>query len=616
MYSIKNDKITLYSDPHGEEFVAVLGNARFHSDNLKKCYYTDKNGGTHCLSELEADFSEINENGFVGFRYDYEKFTLKILLETHSSRVKFELCPKELSDDINEIYWPAPVHREYSETGYAVLPVMQGMMIEDAEKAEAHNVLNGFYTSRDFTMPWYGQVADSGSYMAVVDTPFDSKYVYDHMIGESTSVRICWRTSLGKIGYTRSLTLELFEERKSYVDFCKSYRVSLEEQGKLVTLRDKIKLNPKLKDMIGRSVLTPSLAHYKIEPESSYYNADEPEKNTRTNTFESIAAELKKCYDNGVKDAYVHLDGWGLGGYDNLCPRVYPVNPEAGGEEGMRLIKETCKKQNYILAYHDQYRDFYLKSPDYDENKSVMHEDGSVISTEDIIWYGGIEGQLCATQALPFIERNYKQLEAAGLKPEGVYIDVFSASILDECFNPEHPMTREQCAAERKKCFNYIRENGMLISSEELMGEFADTLDLVHHSPYIHAFFPHLKKDPFGVHVPLMNLVFHDCVLIPWAMGKDVWGLPDGESGFLNCLLNGDVASTMTFSPESVFKNAKVTEQLHREVALDEMLTHEFTEGKHRQKTVFSGGTVVEIDTAADTYRITWANGTVTEGTV
>ncbi len=616
MYFTKNGTITLYSDCHGEKFEAVCGDTHFCSNSAKKCYYTDKNGGKYYLSELDCTFLQLNESGESGFKFEYEKFTLKISINTQSNGLLFECCPKDACDDIDELYWPAPILRDFSQNGYAVLPVMQGMMIEDTENTEAHNVLDGYYTSRDFVMPWWGQVSDNGSYMAFVDTPFDSKYVYEHLVGESTSIRIGWRSSLGGLSYQRRLSVFLYEERKDYVDFCKTYRKMLEKQNKIVTLAQKIEKNPLLEEMIGRSVLTPSTIYYKIEPESTYYNAEEPEKNVHVTPFSDIVKELEKCYNKGVKDAYVHIDGWGLGGYDNKCPRVYPVNPEAGGDEGLRLVKEVCKKQNYILAYHDQYRDYYLKSPDYDANKAVMHADGTVISTEDIVWYGGIEAQLCATQAKPFIERNYKQLEEAGLKPQGVYIDVFSASMLDECFNPEHPMTREQCMENRKECFELIREKGMIISSEELMGEFADTLDLVHHSPYIHAFFAHLNKEPFGVHIPLLNLVFHDCVIIPWAMGRDVWGLPDNESGFLNCLLNGNVASLMTFSPDSVFENSKITEKLHREVALSQMLSHEFVEGKHRQKTVFDCGTEVTVDTKENTYIIKWADGSVTEGTV
>lgn len=370
-----------------------------------------------------------------------------------------------------------------------------------------------------------------------------------------------------------------------------------------------------LGDMIGRSVLTPPMIHYDIEPESDYYNPDKPEDNTLTNSFESIAADLEKCYEKGVRNAYVHIDGWALGGYDNLCPRIYPVNKPAGGDEGLKKIIEVCRRYNYILAYHDNYRDYYFKSPDYDPDKAVMHADGTVRSTEDIVWYGGRESQLCATQAKAFIARNYKCLEEHGLKPQGIYLDVFSASIIDECFNPKHRMTRAQCVEQRKECFEYVRKNGMIISSEELMGEFADSLDLVHHSPYIYAFFKVNDTETFGTHIPLFNLVYHDCVLIPWAMGRDVWGLPDGESGFLNCLLNGNIASTMTFSPDEVFVNAKMTEKLSREVSLAQMVSHEFTDGKHGQKTVFSTGTEVAVDTEKNTYSIKWADGSITEGT-
>ena len=34
----------------------------------------------------------------------------------------------------------------------------------------------------------------------------------------------------------------------------------------------------------------------------------------------------------GFANAYVHLDGWGLRGYDNLHPDILPPCPDAGVE--------------------------------------------------------------------------------------------------------------------------------------------------------------------------------------------------------------------------------------------------------------------------------------------
>lgn len=239
MNTFKNDLITFSSDEHGLEFNAVIGGVRFLSDSSAECYYTDKSGGKHLLSELKAEMSEINENDYRGFRYNYGDFSLLISMKTHESKVSFEFLPEETCDYIDEVFWPAPILREYSENGYATLPIMQGMMIEDSEKTEAHNILNGYYTARDFTMPWWGQTSDAGSYMALAETPYDSRIEYDHIPGESTKIRIVWRSSLGEIGYARKLSVSFYEGETGYVQFCKTYRAILENQGKYVLWRIK-----------------------------------------------------------------------------------------------------------------------------------------------------------------------------------------------------------------------------------------------------------------------------------------------------------------------------------------------------------------------------------------
>ena len=39
--------------------------------------------------------------------------------------------------------------------------------------------------------------------------------------------------------------------------------------------------------------------------------------------------------------------------------------------------------------------------------------------------------------------------------------------------------------------------------------------------------------------MPLFNLVYHDCVLTPWMLGKGTYGMPEGQLGLLHALLNG-----------------------------------------------------------------------------
>jgi len=603
MYTIKNNMISVQIDRFGEQFTVKTAHSSFASNSDAHCYYTDKDGALHYFTEGMPP-RVIVSNDTPSITFVYEHFSL---IYTLNACLSLTLQPNDSDNSIQDICWPAPIKQAFSPDAYAVLPIMQGMLILDRE-GEAHNVFDGSYAGRDFTMPWWGQVSKSGSYMAFTDTPYDACCLYDHYMNESTTVRIKWLASLGKIGYTRQLYLRFFDDEVSYLDFCHLYREQLENDDAIVSLTQKAKANPNLNNMPGRPVLTPPMIHYKIEPESSYYNHQNPDKNTGTTTFNDVALALKNSKQRGIDKAYVHIDGWSLGGYDNLFPRVLPVNQQAGGTQGLAKVIKICHELDYLLVYHDQYRDFYFKSPDFNESQSVMHGDGSTHSMEETIWYGGYETQLCATQALSFVKRNYEGLTALGLKPDGAYLDVFSACILDECFHPDHSMTRKQCVKKRKECFDYIRQNDMIISSEELVGEFADSLDIVHHAPYIYNFFYDLHIQSFGICVPLINLVFHDSVIIPWGLGNNVWGLPKGESGLLHCLLNGGTPYIDTDDNESLLEDCKVACQLHESVAFEKMVSHSFIGDFTKQKSIFSNGIEVTVDFSEGSYSILWPN--------
>jgi len=494
---------------------------------------------------------------------------------------------------------------------------MQGMLVFDNE-GECHNLMDGGFVTREGALHFFGQVNEKNAYILINETQWDSAFFYNHPQKSATEIRMCWINSLGKMSYTRSVTLALFEENSTYVDLCAYYRKKLEANEKIITLSDKIKSNPKVKELIGTPIIYSSGAYYKIEPESTYYNKDNPEKNTYLMPFSEIAKKLRFLFDLGIKKGHFHLDGWSYGGYDSMHPRVLPVNKQAGGNNGLKEIIDICKELNYGLTYHDQYRDYFLKSPDYTETKAVVNSEGKIENTEDNIWYGGDESQLCAKFAPEFLRRNCEGLESDGLMPDGVYLDVFSASILDECYSDYHRMSRRDCSNYRKECFKYLRSKGLIVSSEEIMEEFCSELDLVNHSPYINAFMEFYGREKFGVETPLINLVFHDCIVTPWYTRKEIWGLPKNDSGILHCLLNGGVPCVEFGNAGEIdVKYCDIACRLNNDVAFSKMVSHEFLSDNYKvQKTVFSNGTKVTVDFSNDEYFIELHDGNTLKGKV
>ena len=119
-----------------------------------------------------------------------------------------------------------------------------------------------------------------------------------------------------------------------------------------------------------------------------------------------------------------------------------------------------------------------------------------------------------------------------------------------------------------------------------------------------------------GIPVPLFNLVYHDCMVLPWMMDR----IPGQEDYMLYALLNGGAAyldrgaaypgcdgafSDAEARLEEDMARCAVVAGLQERVAREEMLRHDFLEGDPmRQKTTFADGTTVTVDLGKGTYQI------------
>jgi hypothetical protein len=310
---------------------------------------------------------------------------------------------------------------------------------------------------------------------------------------------------------------------------------------------------------------------------------------------------------------YVHLDGWGLRGYDNLHPDILPPCPEAGGWDGLRQLAESCAKQGILFALHDQYRDYYLDAASFDIALAVKGSDGE--APIGSWWPGGRQALLCAHHAPSYIRRNYDMLAENKILPGGVYLDVFAIADLDECYDPLHPMTREQCAHHRALGFREISSRGMVISSEEPVDFAVPDIALVHHAPYAQLPDPH-RGTTLGIPTPLFSLVYHDAIVVPWAVeSMGSWGIPEGEWGFLHALLNAGVGYLSIEPGEEELARNRTVSELHERVGWLEMTDHQFLDdGLRRQRTSFADGTTVEVDFDHRTYTIQYPDKTVVQG--
>lgn len=501
-----------------------------------------------------------------------------------SSRVEGETLGQ-----VSGVSFPSAVDFNGTEKGrgYTVLPRMQGTLIPSGTAAK---IVDGLAFGRDAYIPIFGQVRDGSGYVCVFDTPYDARYELDN-----ENVAPIFIPSLGKMGYPRVLLYKFFE-KCDYNDFARYYREYLEARGGILTLEQKCALNPAIKQILGTPIVHIDPVCIHISPKSAYYGRGEA--NDLVRGFAWAEDILLKLSLAGLDKAYVHLDGWGVGGYDSHHPEPFPPSPEAGGAEGMKRLSETADRLGYALAVHDQYRDYYYNCKSFDIKNATMQADGNYPHYS--IWYGGDQTILCAKLAPAYVNKNYDEFDRLGIRLKGAYLDVFSVVELDECFDPDHPMTREECAEYRGRCFSALTSRGLIPSSEEPVGWSMRYISLCHHAPFFTSDLGSFEAEPVGVPIPLFNLVYHDCVVIPWIGIKDKtggWGIPGKDSARLYAILNGNPIYCPTDADPDTVEDVKQVCLFAGRLAKKQMLRHEFVDDTYRrQKTYWSDGTEIYVD--------------------
>ena len=547
---------------------------------------------------------------FRGFEIDgkIEDFAYTTLIWVHrtSGRVYFELIPISEPCNIASVRWPAPFEFvRKDKNSYTVFPTSQGMLIPSNWEWNIKQTGHKNFTEAGTTMPWYAQVDEGDGYLAIVETRWDCNHSVDHF-GKSdipTSISLIWMPSLGKIAYNRVVRFEFFEDT-NYVKLAKEYRKYVKQNGDLVTLEQKALDNPRIRDLAGSPIIH-SYIYYYVKPEAVIYSKENPEKNYRFETFAKRAEQIKALASKGLKKAYFHLDGWGVDGYDQQHPDIIPPCEKAGGVEELKKLHETCKENDVIFALHDQYRDYYTDATYYDEKSSIKNVAGEV--PHECTWNGGDQSYLCQKLAGYYIDRNYDMLEDMGFKPDAVYLDVFAATHLDECSDPMHRMTKKDSMELRRKCMSLLGSRGIIISSESGVDAYIPNMVLCHHAYYRG---PYAKDERFveeyGVAIPLINLVYHDCFMIPWTMKSwDESRKEVMEFRFLDALLNGGAGYLDIDADQAELDKISILSSVHEKVAFAEMTNHEFlSDDETVQRTTFSNGVKITVNYADNTFTV------------
>jgi len=148
-------------------------------------------------------------------------------------------------------------------------------------------------------------------------------------------------------------------------------------------------------------------------------------------SFQEYRADIGILAALGLTDLYVILHVWQKYGYDSGLPSTYPAGGEFGGDEELREISRTCRNNDYRLALHTNYVDFYPNSDVWNPWDVARSGKGTWIPA----WRNGrlgIQSYLLKPSRALHYARMFEPLIHGAYSTGASYLDVHSAAL--PCF--------------------------------------------------------------------------------------------------------------------------------------------------------------------------------------
>jgi len=392
------------------------------------------------------------------------------------------------------------------EGGYVIVPCREGLLIP-AGSGKTFKQVFGTSDYEGCHLNMLGLVK-GGSALLVT---WDDAYVFPEI-----------QSSLHKDESYRQKLVAAFELRRSaksvrlmplgkgdWNTVADGYRRYAEKHGLAVTLRDKIRRDGHVELMIGaaNAKLWTCLARRmnedstKEESVAVRWTFDEAAK---------VAEHLRK--DLQIERCLFILGGWTEGGYDCRHPDNLPANPECGGNDALADAIKRIQALDYVACLHDNFQDMYRDAKSWDPAFIEKNPDGSLIKGGR--WLGGRAYMVCAPKQLELAKRPQNLPETHRLfLPWSYFIDTTYAVGPRECYDPNHPIGRNDDIAWKIRLSDYARDMFGIFGSE-CGREWA-----LPHSDFFEGlvgvsgrYYHNLKPQELGATViPFFEMVYHDC---------------------------------------------------------------------------------------------------------
>jgi len=510
----KQTNVTWRSNPYAPRFGLVVLNLDGNRQpaNLDRCEVKRVSGG------LEATFQPLSDRPEVWLRVRIRALEDgKTLAFSYAAADDLAVESVRLLDDA---LWTTD-----AEKGYVIVTPRMGLLIP-ADSGLKFTETYDTYAYEGSHMEMAGVVKSGATALITWDDPYVAVEV------KSEKPQAAWVR--GKQVLSTSVVLRKsaqsvrirFLGKGDYVTIAKAYRQIATARGLLVPWADKLKANPERQKLFGA-------INYKLW---ALLDREMNEESTKEEVLKIVwtfdeAAQVAEHLKNDLKldKVLFVMGGWIHRGYDNQHPDILPAAPECGGDEALARCARRVMDLGYLFCLHDNYQDIYRDSPSWDESLIMKLPDGSLAKGGR--WWGGRAYLTCSQKALELAKRPQnlpavKQLTAAN----SYFIDTTYAAGLQECFDPQHPLTRADDMRWKQALSDYARDLFGVFGSEDGRewaiphSDFFEGLTGVD-GTYFHGL--DKMKKVGGVSVPLFEIVYRDSIALYGKYGFDIFKSAD-----------------------------------------------------------------------------------------
>lgn len=231
-------------------------------------------------------------------------------------------------------------------------------------------------------------------------------------------------------------------------------------------------------------------------------------------TFAEAEEIVDEVRARGIDKAWFCLVGWIKDGHDGAYPSHFPVNAQAGGEEGLKRLIAKIRGYGYAVTPHDNIHSCYAASPDYDSQIPCRTRAGEELPMG--IWSGGMIRIGCPHLYVQRYGGDFARIKGLGFA--GVYYIDALMPVLFQCHDPRHPADERQFIEGQLRVLQWMKsEYGVAATETQAMpalkyidyGSNGGSGDRVYFSRLLD---PDTKA-MFERYVPFYNVAMHGLIV-------------------------------------------------------------------------------------------------------